>query len=446
MNREQLLDGLTQDILAYVMHGSFSESHFAEEIAPEALDERFYDYESLVRLHFILRPDVVDFIETLPSELRRIKTQTRNTSTVSRGNVDGRIHWGKTVRTRNSQHPGDRSLFVCENRTEDYDIDENIVLKRLLSVIYATLDDSREYLERDYEWVTERWSENTELVDRMRAIFERNVHVRRIRPPEEYEPTARMIQRAENSRSELYRRAATLLSEYRDALDGDPDSIRELLDLTAVTPDDDETLLELYVLFRYIATIEQLSESEFEMRTIKSAKQEVARLSRDGTDIVLYHDNSGRSRGLSFLSDVPEKSREELSRTELVERESLRVANTYFEDEQFQDATGRPDVIVLEIEAEDEREYLITEVKHSSRPETVRKGIEETLEYLAFLRQDDDIVYEESTFGTGWNGVLVVQDIDGASTAPLDSQQSIRILQASEVETKLETILDRILE
>ncbi|WP_197428412.1 hypothetical protein [Halapricum sp. CBA1109] len=304
MNREQLLDGLTQDILAYVMHGSFSESHFAEEIAPEALDERFYDYESLVRLHFVLRPDVVDFIETLPSELRRIKTQTRNTSTVSRGNVDGRIHWGKTVRTRNSQHPGDRSLFVCENRTEDYDIDENIVLKRLLSVIYATLDDSREYLERDYEWVTERWSENTELVDRMRAIFERNVHVRRIRPPGEYEPTARMIRRAENSRSELYRRAATLLSEYRDALDGDPDSIRELLDLTAVTPDDDETLLELYVLFRYIATIEQLSESEFEMRTIKSAKQEVARLSRDGTDIVLYHDNSGQSGSLFPLRRV----------------------------------------------------------------------------------------------------------------------------------------------
>ncbi|WP_197428413.1 hypothetical protein [Halapricum sp. CBA1109] len=55
-------------------------------------------------------------------------------------------------------------------------------------------------------------------------------------------------------------------------------------------------------------------------------------------------------------------------------------------------------------------------------------------------------MYEESTFGTGWNGVLVVQDIDGSSTAPLDSQRSIRILQASEVETELETILDRILE
>jgi hypothetical protein len=446
MNREELLDGLTQDILTYVMHGSFSERHLASQIAPDELDERFYDYERLVRLHFILRPAVVDFIESLPSELREIKTQTKNTASISRGSVDGRISWGKTVRTRHARNPKDHSLFVCDHRTEDYDIDENLVLKRLLSVIYTTLNDCQEYLEREYEWVTDRWKENVELAGTMRDIFERNVHVRRIRSPEAYEPTDRMVQRAAGSRSDLYRRAANLLTEYERSLSGDAEAIRTLLDDTAITPDDDETLLELYVLFKYVAAIEEMIDDRFEMRTIESAKQEVARLSRDGTDIVLYHDNSGRDQGLSFLSDISEKPREMLSRTELVQRESQAVANAYFEDEQFQDATGRPDVIVLEIETEGEREYLITEIKHSKRPETIRSGIKETLEYLAFLRQDEDIVYDDPPFGSGWNGVLVVQDLEDSSTASLESQRSIRILQAAEVEEKLTAILEHVLE
>jgi hypothetical protein len=47
-------------------------------------------------------------------------------------------------------------------------------------------------------------------------------------------------------------------------------------------------------------------------------------------------------------------------------------------------------------------------------PDWVRSSFTETLEYLAFLRLDDEFVYEDDTdhFGSGWNGVLVVRDID----------------------------------
>lgn len=444
MNRDELLDELTQDILAYVMHGSFSDRHVVSELAPDALDERFHDYERLVRLHFILRPAVVDFVESLPEQLRRIKTQTQNTSRRTRGSVDGRINWGKTLQTRHSRNPDDRSLFVCEHRTENYDIDENLVLKRLLSIIYMTLDEAEPYLRCDYEWITDRWRESTDLIERMRELFERNVHVRRIRSPASYEPTPRMLQRAADSRSELYRTAARLLREYERSLDGDEAAIRSLLETTAITPDDDETLFELYVLFRYVSAIEELSDDRFEMRTIESATQEVARLTQDGTEVVLYHNNSGGDR-VTFFSDVFKKDREDLSRTELIQRESRRVANTYFVDEKFYDATGRPDVIVLEVASDDRREYLITEVKNSTRPETIRGGIKETLEYLAFLQQDETFVYQDPAFGTGWNGVLVVQDLEDTKTASLDEQRSIRILQASELETKLSAVVERML-
>ncbi|TKR25519.1 hypothetical protein [Natronomonas salsuginis] len=446
MDRDELVAGLSQDILTYVMHGSFPENHVAAELKPNGLDERFDDFESLVRLHFILKPGVVDFVEALPKRLRNIKTGTETTTTVSRGSVSGRIDWPSTVKQRYSTNPHNRALFVCDDRSESYEIAENIVLKRLLSVIYNTLDDCEAYLRADYEWVTHRWRENLELVDVMRRTFERNVHVKRIRDPETYEPTDRMLQRAETARTPLYTDAAALLRSYRDSLDADREAMTELLEQTAITPDDEETLLELYVLFRFVAAIESLREESFTLSTIVSDSQAIARMVDDDAEITLYHDNSARERGLSFVPENFEKERTDLTRSEMVQRETREVLSTYFENDEFRRTTGRPDVIVLEIDADGRQEYLITEIKNSTNPQTIRSGIKETLEYLAFLRQNGEFVFEDDTayFGSGWNGLLVVQDIEESQTAALDEQRSIRILQASEVESKLRTVLESV--
>lgn len=447
MDREALVSGLSQDILTYVMHGTFPEAHIARELKPTGLDERFDDYESLVQLHFLLKPEVVEFVERLPERLRNVKTQTENVRSVSRGEVSGRINWPATVTKRYSTNPRDSSLFVCDNRSESYDIAENVVLKRLLAILYETLQDCSEYLRADYEWVTERWQENLELVDVMERVFERNVHVTRIRDPEAYEPTERMLQRAEDARTPVYTEAANLLRSYRASLDGDTDAIADLLEETAITPDDDETLLELYVLFRYVSTIESLRDESFTLSTIEADSQEVARMEDGDTEIALYHDNSASGRGLSFVPENFEKAREKLTRTEMIQRETREVMSTYFREEEFRQTTGRPDVIVLEVDTEERHEYLITEIKNSTRPDTVRTGIKETIEYLAFLRREDEFVYESDTeyVGSGWNGLLVVQDIEETDTAPLDEQRSIRILQASEVEAKLQEVLESVI-
>lgn len=445
MDRQELLDRLTQDVLAYVMHGGFSEDRLASEIKPDGLDERFDDYESLIRLHFVLRPDVVDFVESLPQRLRSVKTQTKNTTRTSRGRVDGRIDWSATVRKRHSRNPRDASLFVCQNRSESYDTDENVVLKQLLSVIYTTLIDCDQYFKREYEWVTDRWRENLELVDTMTDLFERNVHVTRIRDPEEYEPTERMLQRTAGSREPIYRDAVELLRTYRSSLAGEEAAIRELLDETTITPNDEETLLELFVLFRFISTIEDLRGDEFRLRTIGSGSQEVARMDGKHAEIVLYHDNSAHDRGLRFAPSEPDKTRSSLTRAEMVKREAREVTAEYFGTDVSSVWTKRPDVIVLEVQQDERTEYLITEIKNSARKETIQQGIEETLEYLAFLQQDHEFVYDRDTdyFGPGWNGLLVVQDIE-EETRDLREQRSIRILQAREVEDRLEEILQNV--
>ncbi|WP_311171816.1 hypothetical protein [Halobellus ordinarius] len=445
MNREDLLEELTSDILAYVMHGAFPEQKFASAIKPDELDERFVEYELLLDLHFILLPEVVGFVEKLPRRVRNLKTETESVSRTSRGTVDGKINWAATIKQRYSRNPGDRSTFVCENRTEDYDTAENIVFKRVISIIHQTLREAEEYLKQDYEWVGDRWNEP--LIDNLQRIIEQNVHVRRIRRPKAYEPTDRMLNTATESRHRIYREAAQLLKLRRELYDGDRDQLERLLSETAITPDDDETLLELFVLFRFIATLEEFHTTSAEFETIKTDRQEIARLqAEDDSEIVVYHDNSARDRDVSFNA-LPDRGKGHLSRTEKVHTTGFDVANDYFKEREFQSHTGRPDLIVIEIRhADGDSDYLITEVKNSRNRSTIRQGIKETLEYLAFLRQDEEFVYgdedvNEEYFGNGWNGLLVVQDLH-EETASLDEQDGeIKILQAGELEDDLSELL-----
>ena len=224
-------------------------------------------------------------------------------------------------------------------------------------------------------------------------------------------------------------------------LEGDREQLETLLTETAITPDDDETLLELFVLFRFIATLEELHETSAQFETIKTGRQEVAQLTKNnGTEIAVYHDNSASKRGLSFKAFPDDQ--DDLSRTEKVHTTGFDIANNYFHDRSFQTHTGRPDIIVLEITHPDgEQDYLITEVKNSTNTKTIRQGIKETLEYLAFLQQDDEFVYGDKAtgdyFGDGWNGLLVIQDLV-EETASLEKQDNeIKILQVSEIEHKL---------
>jgi hypothetical protein len=281
--------------------------------------------------------------------------------------------------------------------------------------------------------------------------MERNVHVRRIRTPETYEPTERMLTTAENARQSIYRDAAVLLRTRQRLFNGQPEELRTLLNQTAITPDDQARLFELYVLFRFVATLEELQDAQPVFQTIKSGRQEVARIS-DDQEIILYHDTSASDRGLSFRTDIDPNERE-LTRAEQVQHTAREVASRYFETE-FQNHTGRPDVIVLEVKSESpiEYEFLIAEVKHSTREETVRTGIKETLEYLAFLRINEEYVFGKDEvdatpyFGSGWNGLLVIQDLE-QETLSVEHQeaQPITILQASELDGELSGVLESVL-
>ena len=68
------------------------------------------------------------------------------------------------------------------------------------------------------------------------------------------------------------------------------------------------------------------------------------------------------------------------------------------------------------------------------------------------LRVNEEFVFgnragqEEEYFGSGWNGLLVVQDLEeGTASLSEQTQQEVKILQVSELGNQLETILEQLL-
>lgn len=450
MDDGDIVEQLGQDILAYVMSGSLAETQIAQRIKPEELSDRFVDYQLLLDLHFILRPDVVDFVEKLDQRLRRIKTSTQVNKKTQRGGIEGRINWGETIKHRYSQNPNDRSIFVCDNKTVDYDIPENVVLIHLVSVINECLKDSKEFLRNDYTWNEESWKGEEQLIDKLERIVERNVHIDRIRSPEYYEPTERMLISAESNRQPLYTEAAELVKKRREIQEGDEKEMEKLLNNTTITPDDKSTLFELYVLFRFIEALEKVRNETVRLETIKSGKNEIARF-EDDPEMVLYHDQSAGDRDVSFEVNESFEEQDNLSRSDRVHKVAKEFSDNYFA-EGVSSYTGRPDILVLEINDSDSNnyEYLITEVKDTTNKGTIKRGIRETLEYLAFLQVkkpgegNPEYIHpntEDGLFGSRCKGLLVVRDLE-RDTQDFDEQSSeMKVLQASSLRGNLEEVI-----
>ena len=86
------------------------------------------------------------------------------------------------------------------------------------------------------------------------------------------------------------------------------------------------------------------------------------------------------------------------------------------------------------------------EVKNSTNEKTIRRGIKEALEYLAFLRDLDEerFVYsDEDPFGGDKAGLLVVQDFEeDRDTQKLEEQEGpIRIVEVSDLEHRIQDLV-----
>jgi hypothetical protein len=203
------IGGDMSDLVQHEMSGFFS---------PWFDLELYYDYlDVLIRIQFILRKDVLNFIEMLPNWIRNIKTIVNKNPELTQGRISGKIDWHMTIKTRMAENPLDKTLFVIDRIERNYNIPENLVLKETLSILYSIIfDDLPMAIEHTNKYPSlRRLVSQRHLRETIRDIYLKNIYIRRISLKDRAKINDRIINYTLRSRSPLYREAAKLLDSYR---------------------------------------------------------------------------------------------------------------------------------------------------------------------------------------------------------------------------------------
>jgi len=452
---EALLGEIADDFQTYLRKGV----RFDRVIGSAHADLDIDDIETLLRIHFVLTDaeddssevGVLDFMRQLEDRIRQMKTTTAPESFQYRGEIRGQIDWQGTVKTRARAGRLDEPLFVCTQPEEHYNIDENLVLKRLLTIIHEIVTDDLAYAldnPEGYDWLNEWVMPHTggsgrgvesaaEMLDR---IYEQNIYLQRINVADT-DITDRTIESVKRSRSQFYQDAAVLLDRYRQLMNHELDSTeaRDILNHTLIAPANTDTLFELYWVFRVLDSYEGV---EYRVLTDgRDSPSTIATWEQDGSRFVLSHDATGE--GLSFSESIGSEDiepdgylyrmNEVLSRWQTISEDLLGRGGS---DSLW---GGRPD-IVLERYREtvaggtELEQVFLGEVKYTQNTDYVATGLRELLEYMAFVKRSATDEYVESADdlleSVDVKGLLFVDEL--ARETPASRDEDVKIIQYPE--------------
>lgn len=170
-NREILLNEISDNFVQYLMKGDLSS--FTKKIDPNL---NINNIRTLLKIHFVLTENeknganlgVIDFVADLNEKIKRLKTTVKSDLEIFKGKIVGRVNWKKTITKRNKYNP---DTFICERREKDYNIPENLILKRMLQIIYKTVyQDLQKGVQGNYKWLKNWVSEK-----KLRTVLKKNI-------------------------------------------------------------------------------------------------------------------------------------------------------------------------------------------------------------------------------------------------------------------------------
>lgn len=406
------------------------------------------DIETLLRIHFVLTDagdsdeavGVLDFMRTLEDRIRQMKTTVSATAVEQRGEIRGRVDWPGTAKRRAQTGRFDEPLFVCRQSEERYDVDENLVLKRLLRIVHEIVHtDLQPAVENPegYEWLSE-WVKPADDATRspetaaamLKRVYERNIYLQRIEAADE-DVTDRTIESVKQSRSAFYRDAAILLDRYRRLMnqDLDSDEARDVLAHTVIAPEETETLFELYWIFRILDAYDAV---EYRVLTHwRDDPSTVATWEQDRSRFVISHDATGES--VTFREPLDPDAAEPdgylfrlnqvLSRWKSLSQELLDYSGS--------DALwgGRPDILIERYDQDGTGEFelarvFVGEVKYTQNVGYAVTGLRELLEYMAFVKRSQTDAYVEAPENVlesvAVRGLLFTDDLGQEAQSPDD--------------------------
>lgn len=398
----ELVEAIADDFNTYVGRGVRLDPVLRDFDPDLNVDE----LDRLLRIHFVLterdgdRPGVIDFVRTLPDRVRRLKTTNSHRLVTREGEIRGRVAWDETIKRRYREGGGQRNQYVCRETRENYDIEENVVLKSLLARIHEIVFGDLEHaLESpaDYGWLAEWTDAEDQFAEKFDEIFRDNIYLRRI-DATDHGVTDRMLRSVKQSRNPLYSEAARLLDRYRRLMNHDLDATeaKRLLENTFIRPEQTETLFELYWVFRILDCYDSV---QFEL--LDGGSDVVASWETTDSRYVLYHDSTGSS-ALSFseqLTDIDRPSEDGyMFRTVHVLERWQQIADDLFDITGRESLWGgRPDIILERYDGDEinPSAVFVGEVKYTTNSSYAAQGLRELLEYMAYVRKNGEYIEDQ---------------------------------------------------
>jgi hypothetical protein len=407
VKKGELLDDISKNFHTY-----FKKGVRVDKVVGDAHPELdIEDIESLLRIYFVLshqaeenKVDVLEFMRKLKKRIRHIKTTTTRETELNQGDVQGHVDWQQTIKKRSRRGRPEVPLFICRTREEHYDIRENLVLKRLLTIIheivYKDLDDFLSDPNK-YDWFTD-WTEGREGEESPREVLEKvykeNVYLQRI-SIEENKISDRDIETVKRSRDVLYRESAELLGRYGRLMNQrlNEEEARELLDNSMIIPETEDTLFELHWVFKLLDCHDNV---KYKIIT-QDDPSLIAEWEENGDRYVIHHDSSGSS-SVDFSDEADDDPEEGYyHRLHQATKQWEDLSSKIFDKKDFSQSR-MPDIVLEKYPSQDSgfektpSQILIGEVKYTKNPDYASTGLRQLLEYMAFIKGGNDEYIEES--------------------------------------------------
>lgn len=379
-NHDDIFDMINKDFLQlYFFQGDLFEINGQIE---NFFDISSDDLDTLKSAHFILSPQVLSFIEKLPSLLRNLSHSTNRKDEEMRGHIKGNINWNKTIKTRLSSGYNDPTLFVCSPTNKNYNLEENQLMKFLLREIIRLKENYLPFANPSkYEFDFEKIDDDDDWYTKVRNRYEACKKSLKKVYFDEIEDISRVsfkhLKRTANHKNFLY--SKIVLDVYRLYeklfLSKDMDVLWDLIQKRIIKSRDSNKLFELYVLSELVNAIPGNSTYN------------------------LLHDNSMKGNTISINVDGEEWATVYYQRTP----EDLKRISKYkkiYDKYSIEGNVRSPDVI---LQFNQVNEYRIFEVKNTDNQNYIRDSIYKVMGYL----KDFEGTEEESYLTENYPIVLV---------------------------------------
>ncbi|KXA89624.1 hypothetical protein AKJ61_02495 [candidate division MSBL1 archaeon SCGC-AAA259B11] len=85
---KELVKPVASEMTSFLKNGTINPDFVEKNLEFKGID-RIQDLESILRIHFVLSEEVVEFLEKLPERVRRIKTESQKQEIRRKGEIRG---------------------------------------------------------------------------------------------------------------------------------------------------------------------------------------------------------------------------------------------------------------------------------------------------------------------------------------------------------------------